>query len=180
MPPRKFKNKIKAHNLPYHVDEDLSVPHTLLCDESVFNQPKRKLHVSPNLDFSMVMIGLTEASPDLQLTDRSNISKRSTNTNRGRLERQNTFEVKHPSKDYFGGATSISSITTTKIKCKSMERVVLNDLAYFYRYKRTLKVAKRTCDLNMIHLLEVLRKTFSGHKKETLVSVCCNQIRNVL
>ena len=36
------------------------------------------------------------------------------------------------------------------------------------------------CDLSMIHLLEILRKTFSGHKKETLVSSFCIQIRNSL
>ena len=145
MPPRKFVNKIKSYNLPYHVAEDSSVPHTLLCDQTVFNQlKKRKSTIQANIDFSMVMVGLTEASPDLQLTDRSNISKRSTTAKRGKLERQNTFEVRQPSKDYFGAATSISSLVTTKIKCKSMERVGLNDLAYFYRYKRTLKNAKRT------------------------------------
>lgn len=145
MPPRKFVNKIKGHNLPYHVaEEDQSVPHNLLCDQTVFNQIKRKSNIQANIDFSMVMVGLTEASPDLQLTDRSNISKRSTTARRGKLERQNTFEVRQPSRDYFGAATSISSLVTTKIKCKSMERVGLSDLAYFYRYKRTLKVAKRS------------------------------------
>jgi hypothetical protein len=144
MPPRKFVNKIKAYNLPYHVSEDSSVPHTLLCDEAIFNLLKKKSQPPVNFDFSMGMVGLSEASPDFQLTDRSNISKRSNTTNRKRLERQSTFEVRHPSKDYFGAATSISSLIRTKIKCKSLERVGLNDLAYFYRYKKTLKNAKRT------------------------------------
>jgi len=146
MPPRKFVNKIKDYNLPYHIVEDPSVPHNLLCDQTVFNQLKRKSNIHANLDSSMVMVGLTEASPDLQLTDRSNISKRSTTTRGGKLERQNTFEVRQPTRDYFGAATSISSLVTTKIKCKSMERVGLNDLAYFYRYKQTLKTAKRTVE----------------------------------
>jgi len=138
---KKLRTKIKSFNFPYHI-EGHNKRQTLLYDESVQKQLLDNPIQGENLLNSITV--LTDLSPGLQLTDRSNISKAQEPQINRHLKRANTFKMIPPPKEYLARNPSISSTTRTKIRCSSLEPVLPGDLCLFYKYRSLTKSKKRT------------------------------------
>lgn len=143
MPRRKLINRIKAFHLPYHIDESTDSKQVLPVDENVlkhfkeYNLPKGTNETS--------IAALTDASPDLQLTDRTNRSKPTDTASLSYIsKRSSSFFIRGPTKDYFPKGPPPMPSIKAKIKSASVERVEVKELSYFYRFKYTAKVAKKT------------------------------------
>ncbi len=135
---KQLRTRIKELKLQYYVTQPERLPHSLVCDEGSGNQTQDCLIQRGLLDNSV--IGITELSPELQLTDRSNISK----THEGPLlRRTNTFNVKKLPKDSLVKLPLVSSEIKNNIKHTSLEPVQPDDLCLFYRYKKVALVQKR-------------------------------------
>ena len=143
MPRRKLINRIKAFGLPYHIDETLDFKQVLPIDENIFRHFKD--YNAPKGTNVTSIAALTDASPDLQLTDRSNRSKPTDTASHSYLsKRSSSFFIRGPTKDYFPKGPPPMPSIKAKIKSASLERVEVKELSYFYRFKYTAKVAKKT------------------------------------
>ena len=138
MSSRKLVNKIKSANSPCYITEIYNAKKALLY-EDIFNQlANEKLIRKIDLDSSV--FNFAEASPDLQLTDRSNVSKYGGNSLTDR--RRNSPNSQKFTKEFILEAPQTSSTIKTRIKYASLERVGLKDLSIFYQYSRTVKQTK--------------------------------------
>ena len=138
MSSRKLVNKIKSANSPCYISEVYNSKKALLYEDIFKQLANEKLVRKIDLDSSVFV--LAEVSPDLQLTDRSNISKHEGYSLIDK--RRNSPNSQKFSKEFILETPQTSSSIKTRIKYASLERVGLKDLSIFYQYSRTVKQTK--------------------------------------
>lgn len=139
---RRLIHKIKALNLPYHVDEaDGAFLHTLLCEDSVSTHCREKPLSHCNYEGSLMTF--PDLSPSIPFAEGSTISKLVEANSTNYMDKCGTLSLSPPIENYVPTSGPISSHIKTKMKCSSLERVDLKDLCLFYRYKDTIRTAKR-------------------------------------